>query len=67
MIDLREAVRLLTPAAAATHVEHPNLWSWRNLLEQANDDSRFLAVLVADLHDEPSSPLDVMFRAQLKP
>lgn len=29
---LAQAVECLTPAEAATHMPHPNLWSWRDLL-----------------------------------
>jgi hypothetical protein len=46
-----EAVELLTPAEAATHVPHPNLWSWRDLLTDAGADSTFLAFFVAAAGD----------------
>lgn len=45
--QVAEAVALLAPAEAATHCEHPNLWSWRELLATATPDSAFHAYLVA--------------------
>ena len=42
-----KAVELLAPAEAATHWEHPNLWSWRKLLAGAEHGSSFLAYFVA--------------------
>ena len=41
------AVERLSPAEAATHVEHPNLWSWRRLLEGVGAGSRFVVFFVA--------------------
>ena len=32
--QLVEAVELLAPAEACTEMAHPNLWSWRELLER---------------------------------
>ena len=37
------AIELLTPAEAATHVEHPNLWSWRALRADATPTSTYVA------------------------
>ena len=45
--QLRQAVELLAPAEAAVHWEHPDLWSWRELLDGAGSTSRFLAFFVA--------------------
>lgn len=45
--QVAEAVELLAPAEAATHWEHPNLWSWRELLGAADPRSSFLAYFVA--------------------
>jgi hypothetical protein len=42
-----EAAALLAPAEAATHWDHPNLWSWRTLLATAEPGSSFLAYFVA--------------------
>ena len=45
------AIELLAPAEAATHWDHPNLWSWRELLRTASADSTFVAFFVRDLDD----------------
>jgi hypothetical protein len=63
--ELREAVDRLAPAEAAVHWEHPNLWSWRELLNGADDSSTFLAFFVADPADAPVDTHDAAFRAQL--
>ena len=63
--DLAEAVRRLAPAEAALHWEHPNLWSWRELLDGADPSSTFVAFFVADPADEPVDAHDVAFRARL--
>jgi hypothetical protein len=63
--DLSEAVRRLTPAEAALHWEHPNLWSWRELLEGADTSSTFVAFFVADPADPPVDDLDAAFRARI--
>jgi hypothetical protein len=52
-----EAIRRLTPAEAATHMPHPNLWSWRDLLTEAHADSSFLAFFLAAAAD-PLSRVD---------
>ena len=44
--QVAEAVELLAPAEAATHWEHPNLWSWRELLSAAEPGSSFLAYFI---------------------
>ena len=54
--NLREAVRRLTPAEAATHTPHPNLWSWRQLLDDAHDDSTFWAFFLATAADDFDGP-----------
>ncbi|CCG05289.1 hypothetical protein [Blastococcus saxobsidens] len=63
--EFERAVTLLTPAAAAVHRDHPNLWSWRDLLEQASPSSAFLAFFIADARDEPVGPHDAVFRSRL--
>ncbi len=45
--QVAEAVELLAPAEAATHWDHPNLWSWRRLRTAADAGSSFLAYFVA--------------------
>jgi hypothetical protein len=50
---LADVVDRLAPAEAATHLPHPNLWSWRDLLAGAGPDSSFLAYFLADPGDVP--------------
>jgi hypothetical protein len=63
--QLRRAVDLLAPAEAAVHWEHPNLWSWRDLLRNAGPDARFVAFFVADPDDPPADDRDAAFRVRL--
>ena len=63
--ELGEAVTRLAPAEAALHWEHPNLWSWRELLEGAISSSTFMAFFVADPTDVAVDDNDAAFRAQL--
>lgn len=60
--QFERAIDLLTPAEAATHMEHPNLWSWRELLNSADSESDFLACFVADPQDAHVSDEDALFR-----
>ena len=62
-----EAVQLLSPAEAAEHWDHPNLWSWRDLLESARSDSTFVAMFVRSPTDPPVDYHDTLFRTLLKP
>jgi hypothetical protein len=57
-----QVIDLLNPAEAATHMPHPNLWSWRTLLADARPDSVFLAFFLADLGDPALGPEDERFR-----
>ena len=63
--ELRRAVELLAPAEAALHWEHPNLWSWRELLDGGGPASSFVAFFVGDVADAPVDDRDVAFRARL--
>jgi hypothetical protein len=63
--QLRRAVTLLAPAEAAVHWEHPNLWSWRGLLDGTGSAGRFRAFFVADVDDPPVDARDAAFRAVL--
>lgn len=68
--QLREAVELLTPADACVEVDHPNLWTWRALLDgsEPDDDSRsrrIVATFVADLGDDLVDSHDAYFRLHL--
>jgi hypothetical protein len=60
-----DAVERLTPAEAATHMPHPNLWSWRALLAEATPDSTFLAFFIASPDDPPTDQDDTQFRRLL--
>jgi hypothetical protein len=63
--DLREADNRLVPAEAALHWAHPNLWSWRELLDGVGPSSAFMAFFVADPADEPIDARDAAFRDRL--
>ena len=63
--DFSCAVVALTPAEAATHWDHPNLWSWRRLLEQAGPESTFIAFFLTDLDDPLVDDHDAAFRSHL--
>ncbi|MDQ7909602.1 hypothetical protein RB614_34290 [Phytohabitans sp. ZYX-F-186] len=57
-----EAVARLTPAGAATHIPHPNLWTWRDLLDGGDAASTFLAFYLADAGDPIVDEDDARFR-----
>jgi hypothetical protein len=59
------ALRLLAPSEACTLCDHPNLWSWRSLLESARVDTIFVAVFVSDLSATPVDRYDAAFRSLL--
>jgi hypothetical protein len=65
--DLRKAVDLLSPAEAATMLQHPNLLAWRTMLEQLDSgaEGRIVAVFIDSLDDAVSSRYDAMLRAQI--
>lgn len=54
--QLRDAVTRLAPAEAATHMPHPNLWSWRHLLADARTQSMFCAFFLATVTDQLAGP-----------
>lgn len=60
---IRRAVDLLTPAEAATHIPHPNLWSWRDLLAEATESSRFRAFFLGNDAHPPSDDAEAEFFA----
>jgi hypothetical protein len=41
---LTQAIRLLAPAEACTAYPHPNLWAWREVLEELEDGGAVIAV-----------------------
>jgi hypothetical protein len=55
----------LTPAEACTQIDHPNLWSWRPLLESGGRDASFVAIFVGDLSTPPVDRYDTAFRSRL--
>ena len=63
--QLAAAIEGLTPAAACTQLEHPNLGVWRGLLAEieGNPARELVAVFVADLDDPVSSDADGQMRA----
>ncbi len=63
--QLDAAVERLSPASAATFMEHPNLAAWRALQAElaADPAARAVAVFVADLADPVTSPYDAALRA----
>jgi hypothetical protein len=63
--QLAEAVERLTPAEAATHWAHPNLWSWRELLADASASSDFLGFFAVDTADPTVDDDDAQFRRAL--
>lgn len=63
--DFSRAVNALAPAEAAIHWDHPNLWSWRRLLEEAVPESTFIAFFLADLNDPVADEHDAAFRSLL--
>lgn len=62
--QLDAAVATLSPASAATFMEHPNLAAWRALQAELASDptARAVAVFVADLGDPVTSPHDAALR-----
>ena len=60
-----EVIEQLAPAEAATHVPHPNLWSWRDLVDGASANSSFLAFFIAAIADPPVDKDDAQFRQLL--
>jgi hypothetical protein len=60
--EVERAVQLLAPAEGATHIPHPNLWSWRALLDGAPRSAAFRACFVASENDAPFDAYDMAFR-----
>lgn len=63
--DLSGVVVALAPAEAAAHWEHPNLWSWRKLLEHSGPESTFIAFYLTDFDDPVVDEHDAAFRSLL--
>ena len=58
---LDEAIRLPFPAEACTLYDHPNLWSWRSLVDSADKGASFVAVVVSDASEMPVDRCDEPF------
>lgn len=56
------AVQHLSPASAAIHMDHPNLWSWRELLRGGDVESVFVALFVTHVNDPVVDGDDALFR-----
>lgn len=65
--QLGHAVDIVAPAEAATMYQHPNLESWRRVLEDlsAAPGGRIFAVFISSLDDPVSSPYDEALRKQI--
>lgn len=65
--ELARAVEIVAPAEAATMYSHPNLKSWRRLLEDLPETpgGRIVAVFITSLDDPVSSPYDAALRQQI--
>ena len=61
--QLATAVELLTPAEAALHCPHPNLWAWRRVL--AENPTSIEAIFIDELGDPVSSEADRLLRSSL--
>lgn len=65
--QLDHAIEVLSPAAAATFMDHPNLAAWRAIRAKlaAEPGARAVAVFVVDLDDPVTGPYDAALRARL--
>lgn len=65
--ELGRAVDIVAPAEAATMYQHPNLESWRRVLEDlsATPGGQIFAVFIASLDDPVSSPYDEALRKHI--
>ena len=64
--QMADAVARLAPAEAATHWDHPNLWSWRTLVNGGSSDSTYVVIFVQNLDDPAVDEYDVQFRECLE-
>lgn len=56
----------MVPSLAATHYDHPNLRSWRDLLQSSTPESQFVAIFVLNPQDPPVDSHDAQFRTLLR-
>ena len=61
--QLAAGVETLSPAEAAVHMEHPNLWTWKRLFTEKPYGLE--VVFIDDLDDDPSSEADSLLRQNL--
>jgi hypothetical protein len=61
--QLARATQLLAPAEAALHKPHPNLWTWRRVLDE--NLPMIEAVFIDSLEDAVSSEADRLLRSSL--
>ncbi|GLD42920.1 hypothetical protein Mkiyose1665_34200 [Mycobacterium kiyosense] len=61
--QLAAAINSLAPAEVITHVEHPNIQSWRKVL--ARHQTEIAAVFIASLDDPPAGSADEALRKLL--
>jgi hypothetical protein len=66
--ELDGAVALLSPAEAATTLNHPNLLAWRQIAEAWGREpgARAFAVFISDFADPATSPYDDALRRQIE-
>ncbi|WP_017612862.1 hypothetical protein [Nocardiopsis salina] len=65
--QLETAVDELSPAAACTDLDHPNLHHWHQVLEDVRENGgQAVAVFVGDLSDPPADEHDAALRAALR-
>ena len=64
--QMAEAVARLAPAEAATHWDHPNLWSWRSLVNGGSSDSTYVVFFVQNLDDPAVNEHDLRFRERIE-
>lgn len=62
--QLAEAASLLAPAEAALHWPHPNLWTWRRLLDER--PALIEAVFIDSVDDPVSSAADELLRSTIR-
>jgi hypothetical protein len=63
--EFARAIELLAPAEPCKAFEHPNLWSWRPLLDASPEDAEFVAVFIGDVAAAPTSDAEAAMRALL--
>ena len=65
--QVEEVLPRLAPAEAATHVPHPNIWSWRTLLQDATQEHEFVAFYLAHEDGPPCTRDEAQFLRSARP